>query len=263
MIGRIATAYQIELIKAFRSKLSYVGPILAILLVLMTPLLHPLRGDGENAYRFIAFATPTALNVLGLFLVLSFCASLISGETGTGSIRLVFTRPILRHEFVIAKLLIGFTYAITVSLLVAITAWAIAFAFGSASGVEFGGEMLFTSGAMLRAYLLGFALHLAPQFAFVSYAVMISSFMKSNAASVITSIGIWLLLDAVKYPLGISPMLFATYVDTPWEIFRAQADGLTLEWGDKVYWCLGTSLVAATIFSIAAIVTIHRRNFHG
>lgn len=263
MIGRIATAYQIEVIKAFRSKLSYVGPILAVLLVLMTPLLHPLRGDGENAYRFIAFATPTALNVLGLFLVLSFCASLISGETGTGSIRLVFTRPILRHEFVIAKLLIGFTYAITISLLVAITAWGIALGFGSVSGVEFGGEMLFTSGTMLRAYLLGFALHLAPQFAFVSYAVMISSFMKSNAASVITAIGIWLVFDAVKYPLGISTALFATYVDTPWEIFRAQSDGLTMDWGESVYWCLGTSLITAMIFSTAAIVTIQRRNFHG
>jgi hypothetical protein len=123
--------------------------------------------------------------------------------------------------------------------------------------------MLYTSGTMLRAYLMGFALHLAPQFAFVSYAVMISALMKSNAASVITAIGIWLVLDAVKYPLGIAPMLFATYVDTPWEVFRAQCDGLTAEWGASLYWCLGTSLLAAALFSATAIVTIQRRNFNG
>lgn len=263
MMGRIATAYQIELNKAFRSKLSYVGPVLVVLLVSLSPLLHPLSRDGESAYRFIAFATPTALNLLGLFLVLSFCASLVSGETGTGSIRLLLTRPLLRHEFIIAKLLIGLTYAFTLSLLVAIAAWGIGMAFGSVAGIEYGGEMLYTGGTMLKAYLLGFALHLAPQFAFVSYAVMISTFMKSNASSVITSIGIWLVLDAVKYPLHIADFLFATYVDTPWQCFRAQCDGMTAEWGASLYWCLGTSLVAASIFSIAAIVALQRRNLHG
>ncbi len=263
MIGRIVTAYRIELIKAFRSKFSYIGPVLVVLLVLLSPLLNPLTGGGENAYRFIAFATPTALNLLGLFLVLSFCASLVSGETGTGSIRLLLTRPLLRHEFIVAKLLIGLTYAFTLSLLVAVVAWGIGITFGSISGIEYGGEMLFTGGAMLRAYLLGFALNLAPQFAFVSYAVMVSTFMKSNAASVVTAIGIWLVLDAVKYPLGIAPVLFASYVDTPWECFRNQCDGLTAEWGESVYWCLGTSLIAAAIFSTAAIVALQRRNLHG
>ncbi|NUM53983.1 MAG: ABC transporter permease [Candidatus Hydrogenedentes bacterium] len=263
MIGRIATAYQIELIKAFRSKLSYVGPVLVVLLVVLSPLLHPLTGTGDNAYRFIAFATPTALNLLGLFLVLSFCASLVSGETGTGSIRMLLTRPLLRHEFIVAKLLIGLTYAFTLSLLVAVAAWGIGLAFGTVAGVEYGGEMLYTGGAMLQTYLFGFLIHLAPQFAFVSYAVMISTFMKSNAAAVITAIGTWLVLDAVKYPLGIAPVLFASYVDTPWQCFRAQCDGLTAEWGANLYWCLGTSLIAAAIFSTAAIVALQRRNLHG
>lgn len=263
MMGRIITAYRIEMVKAYRSKLSYVGPVLVVLLVLLSPLLHPLNGEGENAYRFIAFATPTALNVLGLFLILSFCASLVSGETGTGTIRLLLTRPLLRHEFIAAKLLAGLTYAFVLSLAVAITAWGIGIASGTISGVEYGGEMLFTGGNMLSAYLLGFLLNLAPQFAFVSYAVMISTFMKSNAASVITSIGIWLVLDAVKYPLRIAPVLFATYVDTPWEVFRNRCDGLNAEWGPSVYWCLGTSLIAAAIFSTAAVVALQRRNLHG
>ena len=158
MIGRIVTAYRIELIKALRSKFSYIGPVLVVLLVLLSPLLNPLTGGGENAYRFIAFATPTALNLLGLFLVLSFCASLVSGETGTGSIRLLLTRPLLRHEFIVAKLLIGLTYAFTLSLLVAVVAWGIGITFGSISGNEYGGESCLP-GAMLRAYLLGFALN--------------------------------------------------------------------------------------------------------
>lgn len=263
MIGRIVTAYRIELIKAYRSKLTYVGPVLVVLLVALSPLLHSVSGGSQNAYGFIAFATPTALNVLGLFLVLSFCASLVSGEVGTGSIRLLLTRPLLRHEFVAAKLLLGLTYSITLSLVVALSAWGIAVTLGSISGVEYGGEMLYTGGAMLRAYLIGFAVNLAPQFAFVSYAVMISTLLKSNAASVITSIGIWLVLDAVKYPLHIADALFASYVDTPWECFRAQCEGMTAEWGQSLYWCLGTSFAAAAIFTTTAIVALHRRDLHG
>ena len=92
---------------------------------------------------------------------------------------------------------------------------------------------------------------------------MISTFMKSNASSVVTAIGIWLVLDAVKYPLHIAGILFASYVDTPWECFRNQCDGLTAEWGQSLYWCLGTSLIAAAIFSAAAIVALHRRDLHG
>lgn len=265
MIGRVLTAYRIELIKAMRSKFTYIGPVLVALMVCLSPLMFMKSMDEghENGYRFIAFATPTALNLLGLFLLLSFCASLVSSETGSGTIRLLVTRPLFRHEFIIAKLLTGLTYALTLSLVVAIASWAIALRFGVTSGVEYGGEMRFTSGQMVQAYVLGFALSLAPQFAFVSYAVMISTLLRGTAASVVSAIGIWLLIDAVKYPLHIDKIFFASHVDTPWKVFAYQSDGLVANWGtNEVYGCLATSLIAAAIFTGVAIVALHRRNLH-
>lgn len=262
MIGRVLTAYRIELVKAMRWKFTYVGPLLLILLVLAAPL-HPVIGEDPNVYRFIAFATPAALNLVGIFLLLGFCAGLISSETGTGTIRLLLTRPLLRHEFMLSKLLMGFTYATSLTVLVALAAWSVAMLLGTLSGIEYGGEMLYTSGQMARAYVLGLLLALLPQWAFVCYAVMISTLVRNTGAAVITAIGIWLVVDIVKYPLRMSQYLFSSYVEVPWDVFSDRCQGLDAQWDPSViYWVLGTSLSAGLLFAAVSLIAIRRRNLY-
>ncbi|MDZ4860607.1 MAG: ABC transporter permease [Candidatus Hydrogenedentes bacterium] len=264
MIDRVFTAYLAELLKALRWKFTYLGPLLIIAMVGLAPLLYPVAGEGQNPFIFVGVATSTALNLLGLFILISYCAGLVSSEISSGTIRLILTRPLFRHEFVLAKLLAGATYAFTLSAAAAITSWTVALVFGNISGVEYGGEVVHTSGSMVRVYALGFLIALAPQFAFVAYAVMVSTYVRNTGAAVITAIGTWIVVDAVKYPLGIAKYLFGSYVDTPWEVFRSQAEGLTVAWiSEKTYWCLGTSAVAAAVFGAVALIGLRRRNFNG
>ena len=263
MIQRIWTAYLAECLKAVRWKFSYLGPVLVVAMVAFAPLIQPIRRDGAGDYGFIAFATPMALNLLGLILLLSYCACLVSSETASGTIRLVLVRPILRHEYLAAKLLLGLSYAFLLTLLTAATSWALAGLFGELSGVEYGGEVLFTGTQMATTYFFGMLLTLAPQAAAVAYAVFISVVTRSTGASVGAAIGIWIVLDAVKYPLHIAPVLFSTYFETPWSVFSNRCAGIDSAWTPSIYGCLAASLGSFAVFTILSAVILRRRNLQG
>ncbi|MCC6488206.1 MAG: ABC transporter permease subunit [Candidatus Hydrogenedentes bacterium] len=260
MIPRILNAYLVECLKAMRAKSTYLGPVLAVLLSMLAPLIHPITDDSGSAYAFIAFTTPMVLNLLGLLLVLTFCAGLVSSEMGSGTIRLVLVRPLLRHEFLLAKLLLGMTYAALLTLLVGVSTWTVAAIQGRLAGVVFGGEMLHTSSEMLKAYVLGALLGLAPQFAAAAFAVMVSTLARSTGAAVGAAVGVWIVCDTLKYPLRIAPFLFSTYMESPWQVFTTYCEGLESSWTPSLYYCLASSLGAIVVFTAVAVVSFNRRN---
>ncbi len=262
MIRRIWAVFLVECLKAIRSKFTFLGPLLVAAAVACAPLMHPLAHDDRHNYAFIAYATPSALNLLGLILVLTYCASLISSEVASGALRFICVRPILRHELVLAKVLLGLAYATSLMVIVAAASWGTAAVFGHISGVEYGGEVLFTGAQMLRCYVAGMALSLAPLCATVAYAIFISTLTRNSGAAIGTALGLWLFVDAVKYPLHIAPLLFSSYLEAPWQVFTSRCAGVETSWTPTLYYCLGTSLVSAAVFLAAAIVIFDRRNLH-
>jgi hypothetical protein len=50
--------------------------------------------------------------LLGLIVLLMFSGSMMSSEFSRGTARLIAVRPVLRSEFVLAKILLGMTYAV-------------------------------------------------------------------------------------------------------------------------------------------------------
>ena len=145
MISRLWTVYAVELLKATRLKQTFVGPILVLLVVLCALLVHPVARDGASDYGFVAYVTPVALNSLGFLLLLAYCAGLVSQELNSGTIRQVLVRPVRRHEYMLAKLLLGMTYALLLAGIVAVSGWGIAYLFGEMTGVTFGGELVYTT----------------------------------------------------------------------------------------------------------------------
>lgn len=261
MMGRVYAAYQVELAKAIRMRSTYLGFLLVALAVLCAPLVYRFERDGASDYAFLALVTPATLNLLGVILLMAYCAGTVSSELGGGTIRLVLVRPIRRHEFLLAKLLLGMTYAVALAVLVAVLAWGMVFALGDLVGVSYGDELLFTGSQVFRAYLLGALLALFPLFAAVSYALMISTFTRSTAAAITAAIGIWIVVDAVKYPLGIAPYLFTTYFEMPWEPFRSIVDNaMEPQWLPEAWYCLGVSLATMAVFTAIAVIVFRRRN---
>ncbi len=263
MMRRVWNAYRMELAKALRLKASYLGPILIVIATACGVLVSPVARDGQSDYAFIASSTTMSLHLLGLLVLITYCASLVSSELGSGTIRMVLVRPILRHEFLLAKLMLGMTYAVLLVLLVAATSWGIVLALGDLRGVNIGGEMLFTGAEMFGAYALAMLVGLCPLFAAVAYGLMISTMSRSTGGAASAAVGIWLLLDIVKSPLGIDLYMFSSYLETPYQVFSDRCDGLPASWFPQVGNCLLTSGVWTALFMVVAILCLRRRNLHG
>ena len=285
MIRRIWILYTVELVKALRQKQSYIGPGLVVLVVLAAALLRPIARDGVSDYAFLAYATPIALNSIGFLLLLVFCAGLVSTEIGTGSLRQMLVRPVLRHELIFAKWLVGATYALSLALLVSLSAWGLTLLFGEVAGVIFGGELVYTREEMALAYLSALAFSLAPLFAGAAFAVMVSSLTRSPMAAVAISAGAWIALDLLKHlpealvatlarrfpggladwlamhPLRFDYFVFTSHLDYHWQVYAGRCDALDTAWFPVMGYALATSFLTVALCMAVAMAAIRRRNF--
>lgn len=262
--ARIRAAYQVELSKALRQRITYLGPALVLLVILLALLIHPMRRDGISDYDFIAFATPLALNLLGFVLLLVFGASQVSSEMGSGTIRTVLVHPVLRHEYGLAKLLVIVTYALALTLAAAASAWLLVLLLGDMSGITYGGEVIYTDRDMRHTYLLGLGMNLLPQIAAAGFALMISTFTRSTGTAVAMALGLWIVSDIAKHPLNIAPYLFTSYTETSWMVFQERCDALsTATFPPAYYWLVATSLFTAVVCVVIALTVLRRRNFGG
>lgn len=260
MIGRIWTAYRFEVEKAVHRKSTYLGLVLVMIAALSALFIRPVAHDAESDYAFIAYATPIALNLLGLLLLVTYCAGLVSSELGSGSICLALVRPIRRHEFLIAKTMLGITYAMLLTVAVAAVTWGIALAFGDLNGVVYGGETVFTGSDVITAYLLGMVLVIVPQAAVAAYAVMMSTLVRSTGAAVGGAVGVLIAADIVKHPLHVAPFVFTTYLESPWQVFVSRCDGIQASWFPATAYLLATSLISTAVFMAVAVVSLSRRD---
>lgn len=273
MLRRIWVIFTVELQKTMRMKYTLAGPLLLGLLILCAPLLHPVsrQSPGEydqianQGYALIAFITPRALGLLAFLFTLMFSAALISPEVQSGGIRQIFVRPLHRHEYVIGKLLLGCSYAMILLLITVMLSWGTAYVLCRLSGsrlagITFGGELLYTASQMRNAYIIGVMLSMAPLFATAAFGLMISSMTRNTVQAVSITIGLWILIDALKYPLRFSRFVFFSYLEKPWQGFIQQCSGTDALWLPMAWECLAVS--AATIFlcTAAAILINQRRN---
>lgn len=260
MTRRIWNAYTVELARAMRHKPTYTGPLLVLAAVFACVPMHPVVRDGVSDYAFVAYATRVALHLVGLALVLVYCGALIAGDTASGTIRTTLTRPLLRHEYVLAKLLHAMTYTAGLTLLVGLASWTVAAAAGDLHGVMYGGELVHPASRMLRVYVLGALLSLVPQWAAAACALFISACIRRPLPAALLALGGWLAVDLLKYPLGIAPAVFTTHLETPWNVFAAYGDALPAHWGGVVRDVLLASLPALGVFTAGTVLVVQRRD---
>lgn len=260
-VVRVWNAYCAEVSKALRRKFTYLGPILETLAVLGVAVLRKLARQEGSGYDFIAYATPMALNLLGLLLLLMYCASLMASEIESGSIRMTLVRPIRRRDLVFAKLLLAMSYAVLLTACVSGISWGMAWLLGPLDGITLADEPLFSARDMAMAYGYGALLVLLPQFAACAYALMISTFTRSTGGAVGGVVGIWFLTDILKYPLGIDRFLFSTYLEMPWRVFMGRCNGLDQAWFPDTWYCVLTSSVFFVLFVSASLAGLARKDF--
>lgn len=260
MIRRVLTAYSIEWIKCTRQPFSFAGPILVVVLILLAPLSYPLDRDGASDYAFVAYAVPMALNLFGFLMLLVFSASLVASELGSGTIRTVLVRPLRRREFLAAKMLIGMTYALVLTLAASASVWALAFFLGDLNGIEYGGDLVYSNSEMQQAFLIATVLNLLVQFAGVAWGLMFSTLSRNPATAIGLAVGSWLVLDFVKHPLNIAPFLFSSYLEQTWTVFADRCNAFDSPFFPDAYYGIGASLGATVLCLALALFVLSRRN---
>jgi hypothetical protein len=169
-------------------------------------------------------------------------------------------RPVLRHELLLAKLFLGMTYAAVLMCATAGTAWLAAFSFGELGGVTYGGELAYTSREMAVAYLAGMLLGLGPLFAAAACAIMVSCLTRSPSAAIGSTLGFGILIEAVKHPLRVAPLLFSTYIETPWQVFESYCNGWDARWLPAAVYCGVSSAAWMVVCTAIAGYALTRRD---
>ena len=261
MIRRILNAYSNELASALRQKSTYLGPILIVIIILLTPFAYPIQEDADSDYDFLAYVLPLSINVFSHFMVLIYTATLISMDLQTGMIRTTMTRPLRRREYWAAKFLHGVSYMVVLNVVAFVTALGLVQLLGNLSGVYFADELLFSDREMLSLLFTTMGLTLLPQCAVVAYALFFSTATRNPTTAIVLSVGGWLGLEGLKYPLGISRYVYSTYAEVPWTVFSDRCSAfLESQFLPDAYWGSAISVVYILVFTCFSLFILSRRN---
>jgi len=261
MIRRILAVYFVELAKYSRLFSPWFGPTFVLLAVGAAVYVHPVARDGSSDFDFIGYAVPASLNLIGFLMLLLYAAGLVAGEVERGTIRTVLVRPVYRGEFLTAKFMNAMSYAILLTLLAALSAWALAAAAGEVTGIDYGGELIYTGQEMNVAFGVALLLNLAPYLTGAAYAVMISTLARRSATAAAAAVGGWLVADYAKHALQVERFVFSTYLDQSWMVFSDRCKGIPTPFFPEAG--IGLAVCAAwfLVFVGIAFVAIRRRNF--
>ncbi len=258
MIGRILAAYSVEFANAIRLRSTYLGPAMVGLTIVLLTFQYPIARDANSSsdYSFIAVAMPAALDLVGVFMLLFYCSTLISIDMGSGMIRLVLVRPLRRREYLAAKVLMGWTYALILIAVAAVLSTFLAFMFGELTGIYYGDTVVYTGAEMRRSLVLAIALNILPLFATVSFALLMSTLSRSRTVALAAVFIVWVALDLVKQPLGAELYFFTTHLEHSWEVFSDRCNALPAEWNPEAAWAAavsGTWIAGCTLLSLLAL----------
>ncbi|MBI2423388.1 MAG: ABC transporter permease subunit [Candidatus Hydrogenedentes bacterium] len=260
MLRRILITYGVELQRSLGSRQYLAGLLLIATALAAAPFVHPIESPGAGAYPYIAYVTPLVLNFLGFVLIQIFAAAQISGDMSTGAIRLMLVRPIRRAEYYLAKFGLCLTYVLLLTGITAAGTWGCAAVWGTLHGVHYGGQLVASHHELAMTYLWAFLLGILPQCAGLCVALFFSALMRSSTAAAAFTLGTWIVLDIIKYPLGIEKLVYSSYLEAPWQVFAERVDAMEGAWTPMAYYCAGTSAATMLVFALAAMAVLQRRN---
>jgi hypothetical protein len=170
-------------------------------------------------------------------------------------------RPIRRSEFLAAKLLNAMTYALLLAVTGTMASWALVAFRGEASGIDFGGELMFSGQEMNVSLLVAALLNLACLLTAAAFAVMMSVLARRSATAISGAIGLWLVVEYTKHAFHFGEFIFSSYLDFGWMVFGDRCSGLATPFAPGAYYALAVCAVWFALFTGIAFVAMRRRNF--
>ncbi|MBI1319527.1 MAG: ABC transporter permease subunit [Candidatus Hydrogenedens sp.] len=230
MTRRFWSALEVELYKAVRQRLVWLGVMLCALLTTAVSLRFDLTAAASSRYLYIAHAAPATLNVIGVMLLVLFAATLVAGETANGTLRGLVLRRVNRLELFMAKWAAIALFSLVLVAVTLFSGWMVAMSGGPMTGVIYGGDVVFTGDRMLKVLLICGVSAWVPLFTAGTLALAVSCFSRSALGAAATVLGVWAAIEALKYPLRLESYVFTTYLETPWVYYAELCDGFAGPW---------------------------------
>jgi ABC-2 type transport system permease protein len=265
MRNMVARLLRNEIAKVSRTKLPYFGIFAACLVCILAFVVTGAAVGGEplNGWGYVGLSMQSVFIDIGLIFVSIFSAMLIAEETGSGTVRMVLSSPLLRWQFYTAKALMGLLYMIVMS----ITALALSILLGSLK-YQFGNVtdlmgVVYGRKEVLLNFLAAFFLSWLPLASTVFFGIFISTIAKKSGQAIGVAVGIIILLATVKHFIGIGPYVFTTYVGSSWGIFHQVAQGVDYQWSPEVWRIVTVSLIYCFVTFTAGLAIFAKRDFNG
>lgn len=247
MIIRIIKLVENEIYKITKQKITYFSVLCGVGVVVFWGIGadYFFRGNGERGtgYLFLLISSQSALNFLGVPLILLFCSMLISSEASSGTLQMMIINPVSRTEFFFSKAIAGLMFSLILLSSILITSLIL-------GGIHFGygdygeqGLILFKKGRIFLEIFYGFLVLLFPLIALTCYGLLVSVITSNVGYAIGFSIGSVIFLDVIKEELGLSPFLFQSYIETPFNIVRSITEGFEVNWEPEVFLCIGVPLI--------------------
>ena len=262
---RITALIRSEIFKMFRMKLTYFFFACGVGIILFwgisTSYFFPDGSQPGTGYVFLLSSTQTTMSFLGVIFIMIFGSLLISSETASGTLQTNLVNRISRLEFLSAKLIVGWLFSLLLVLSMALPALAIGgFKFGYGHYVE-AGLILFTRQQIFTGILAGFLVLFVVLLAYVSYSLLISVLTSNPGYAIGLCVGSVLMMDFIKGMLNISPFLFQSYVEMPFELVKSMPEGFNIAWNPDIYLCLGVPLAWTVVCFAAALLIFTRKDY--
>jgi ABC-2 type transport system permease protein len=262
-IKNIIALFYLELFKMFRLKLTYflLGFIVlsSFLWGMAADLFFTDKSDASNGFIFFITSAQSIMSLIGTIFILIYCSLLISSETASGTLHLNLVNPILRSELLLAKMMGGWVFSLLITFCIGITSFII-------GSVKFGykdiqeGMIIHTKSQIFLLIINNLLILSFVLLAFVNYSLLISILTSNSGQAIAFSVGGILLLDIIKYRIKISPYLFQTYIEKPFDLIKDNLENFGISGKSDVIQCFVVSLIWASLCFFISLLILNKKD---
>ncbi len=216
-------------------------------------------GKSVTALFVARAAMEVALTVLVPVLIAVVVGAMVAGERQLGTLRTLLSRPVRRGTVLVAKLIVGWSFAVALTLFLGLTALGlgqVVFGWGDLV-IPRRGLIVFDSHTGLVRVIQAYGLACASMCAVASLGLMLSTVFDNPLTASGLTVAFLLvsgMVGLMPYFEAIKPHLLTTHLDIYEQVFAASIDSRAL-WTSAAY-LGGYALVAVAI----AMVVFDRRD---
>lgn len=260
MASRFRRAWAVETVRMVRSGFSWTAALAPALMTGLVPVIRPVTRDGRGDYDFIAAAMTATVCTPGFVLLLVWMAVWTASDLADGTARGLLIRPVRRSDYLLGKYAAGLSLGAFMSILALVTAWLLVWVLGDTSGVAYGGEVLFTSDQLAVSGLMALGTTVSVLWAGCAVALLAGVLTRYPGSAAALTLLTWLIVELVKYPLGIEGWVFTTSLEAAWQACADLCRGVEVPMGRVLARAVLTSLPVIVLCPAAAVVIFRWRD---